>query len=473
MNPPNIVFIVLDTARAENFPMYGYDRDTTPNLEKLAAEGTVYDNAISPSPWSLPSHASMLTGKLPSNHETYAENQHLDSEDQLLTTQLREEGYTTYGISSNSWVSPEFGFGTGFDSFTSTWKLFETEIDSRTLSDASIRERIRTYLDGEALKSILNVLYRQVYFKKYDYGALRVNYEAKRTLATAKEPFFLFLNYMEPHLEYGPPKFTEEFVSGQTDIDQDPWSHIFDVEPKTEQDFKTLQELYDAELKYVDWRVGKLLNRLKEENQYDDSLIIVTSDHGENIGEHDLMDHQYCLYNTLLHVPLIVKYPNKLQKEISDRITTPVSTLDLFPTVCSVCDIDVENSIDGDILPQRTEDENRYVISEYLSPMPSVEDIVEQYSDLEAADVSWINRTIRSVQNKHMKYIQYEDSESEYFNLEIDSQEEQNIVEQIPTQKIQKLQNIIDNKTTDDFGSGTRDISQETQDILSDLGYLN
>jgi len=473
MNPPNIVFIVLDTARAENFPMYGYGRDTTPNLQKLAAEGTVYDNAISPSPWSLPSHASMLTGKLPSNHETYAENQHLDSEDPLLTTQLREEGYTTYGISSNSWVSPEFGFGTGFDSFASTWKLFETEIDSRTLSDASIRERIRTYLDNEALKSILNVLYRQVYFKKYDYGSLRVNYEAKKTLATAEEPFFLFLNYMEPHLEYGPPKFTEEFVSGQTDIDQDPWSHIFDVEPKTEQDFKTLQELYDAELKYVDWRVGEILNKLKEENQYDDSLIIITSDHGENIGEHGLMDHQYCLYNTLLHVPLIVKYPNKLQKEISDRIASPVSTLDLFPTICSVCDIDLEDSFDGEVLPLKTESDSRYVVSEYLSPMPSVEDIVEQYSDLEIGDVSWIDRTIRSVQNKHIKYIQYEESENEYFNLELDPHEEQNNIEQIPTEKIQKLKKIIDNKTTDDFGSGTRDISQETQDILSDLGYLN
>jgi len=473
MNPPNILFIVLDTARAENLPMYGYGRDTTPNLQKLADEGTVYDNAISPSPWSLPSHASMLTGKLPSNHETYAENQHLDSEDQLLTIELREKGYTTHGISSNSWVSPEFGFGTGFDSFTSTWKLFETEIDSRTLSDTSIRERIRTYLDNEALKSILNVLYRQAYFKKYDYGSLRVNYEAKKTLSTAEEPFFLFLNYMEPHLEYGPPKFTEEFVSAQTDIDQDPWSHIFDVEPKSEQDFEVLQGLYDAELKYIDWRVGKLLNRLKENNQYDNSLIIVTSDHGENIGEHGLMDHQYCLYNTLLHVPLVIKYPNRLQREISDRITTPVSTLDLFPTICSVCGIDVKSSIDGEILPQRTEDENRYVVSEYLSPMPSVEDIVEQYSDLETADVSWIDRTIQSIQNNHIKYIQYEDGENQYFNLDIDPQEEQNIIEEIPTEKIQKLQKTIDNKTTDDFGSGAHDISQETQDILSDLGYLN
>lgn len=75
MNHPNIVFIVLDTMRAENLPIYGYERNTTPNLQQLAADGTVYDNAISPSPWSLPSHASMLTGKLPSNHETYAENQ--------------------------------------------------------------------------------------------------------------------------------------------------------------------------------------------------------------------------------------------------------------------------------------------------------------------------------------------------------------------------------------------------------------
>lgn len=473
MDFPNIVFIVLDTARAENLPVYGYKRNTTPNLQKLAAEGTVYNNAISPSPWSLPSHASMLTGKLPSNHETYAENQYLNSEDPLLTTHLREKGYTTYGISSNSWVSPEFGFGTGFDSFTSTWKLFETDIGSRTLSDASIGERIRTYLNNDALKSVLNVLYRQIYFKKYDYGALRVNHEAKKTLATAEEPFFLFLNYMEPHLEYGPPKFTEEFVSGQTDIDQDAWSYIFDLKSKTEQEFKILQGLYDAELKYVDWRVGKLLNRLKEQDQYDNSLIIVTSDHGENIGEHGLMDHQYCLYNTLLHVPLIVKYPNKLQEEISDRITTPVSTLDLFPTICSVCGINVENAFDGEILPQRTGNENRYVVSEYLSPMPSVEDIVEQYSDLETSDVSWVDRTIRSVQNNHTKYIQYEDGEKQYFNLEIDPKEEQNIIEQVSTEKIQKLQKVIDNKTTNEFSSESRDVSQETQDILSDLGYLN
>jgi arylsulfatase A-like enzyme len=245
------------------------------------------------------------------------------------------------------------------------------------------------------------------------------------------------------------------------------------LKPKTEQDFKTLQGLYDAELKYVDWRVGKLLNKLKKEKQYDDSLIIVTSDHGENIGEHGLMDHQYCLYNTLLHVPLIVKYPNKLQKESSNRITAPVSTLDLFPTICSVCDIDVKDSFDGKILAQETESENRYVVSEYLSPMPSVEDIVEQYPDLETAGVSWIDRTIRSVQNNQTKYIQYGDEEKQYFNIDLDPREEQNIIEQVPPEKIQKFQKIIDNRTADDFSSGIRDVSQETQDILSDLGYLN
>jgi arylsulfatase A-like enzyme len=323
------------------------------------------------------------------------------------------------------------------------------------------------------LKSILNVLYRQAYFKKYDYGALRVNHEAKKTLSTADEPFFLFLNYMEPHLEYGPPKFVEEFVSSQIDIDQDPWKYVFDLEQKTDKDFEILQGLYDAELKYVDWRMGKILNRLKENNQYDNSIIIVTSDHGENIGEHGLMDHQYCLYNTLLHVPLIIKYPGNLQKEISDRITTPVSTLDLFPTICSVCGIDVENSFDGEVLPQRTESGKRYVVSEYLSPMPSVEDIAEQYSDIETEEVSWINRTIRSIQNNHTKYIQYDDGEKQLFNLELDPQENHNIIEQVSVEKIKKLENIIDNKTTDNFSSEVRDVSQETQDILSDLGYLN
>src|SRR3972149_8651863 len=133
---PNIIIIILDTARAQSFSCYGYKRKTTPNIDRIAQGAVLFENAISPSPWTLPAHASIFTGMYPSRHGCHERHKFLNRNLPTLPEILKNIGYRTIGISNNSWISKNFGFDRGFDSFIKLWQIIQYETD---MADASAK----------------------------------------------------------------------------------------------------------------------------------------------------------------------------------------------------------------------------------------------------------------------------------------------------------------------------------------------
>jgi arylsulfatase A-like enzyme len=326
---PNIILIVVDTARADHFSAYGYDRPTTPNIDALARDSVRFSNAHSVAPWTLPAHMSMFTGLLPGQHgatwEAFPNPPDLVSRrfqprdpDRLLTSRLKAAGYRTWGISSNPWVGERMGFDTKFDTFTEVWRgspdypQFYAELPSGLKIDANF-DQTRT---GKAI----------------------VLFKHKFITDNAAGPFFAFFNFMDTHYSYVPPA---EFVY-KFDGDPEVFARI-SAQPAefTELallggyrpfDLKELIPFYDAELSYVDFMIGKLIDWLRGRNLYDETLIIVTSDHGEHLGEKGRFSHQLSIEQELLSVPLIIKYPGSAHAGIV--IDNPlVSNIDVYETI--------------------------------------------------------------------------------------------------------------------------------------------
>lgn len=470
----NILFVVLDSARAQNFPFHGYEQNTTPNLSRLAADGIVYEDTISPSPWSLPSHVSMLTGCYPSVHGAHEKSTQFNGRLPTLQQYLSQRGFHTTAVSSNSWVSPEFGVTEGFDSFTPIWKLTGDDTNSREIAELDLTSRFKRYFsNGNFVSPFFNILYRMLYYKKYDYGALRANHEIKKHLKKDNEPFFGFVNYFEPHLEYGPPKFVEEFVS-ETDkrVNQNAWKYVFGIEEMTRDDFSHLESLYNAELRYADYRLGNVLSKLKERGLYDDTMIIVTSDHGENIGDHSLMDHQYSLHRSLLHVPLVIKFPKGVNTP-GKSISTTTSTIDIFPTIMALMGESSNQEFDGRVLPPFGQsNKNRYVLSEYLSPFPTIDSIKENYPGADLSRLEKYDRSIVALQNSRFKYVKYSDG-IEYIYDKDTTEITENLGEYTDA-SVEQLKEEIKKRRGENHELNTDvTISEETSKNLSDLGYLN
>jgi arylsulfatase A-like enzyme len=300
---PNILLITLDTTRRDHLSCYGYGRKTSPHLDALADEGTCYRNALAMSSWTLPSHASLFTGLFPTTHRAhYDENAEVSLEAALdtladshlyrvnglsagaetLAETLREAGYVTGGVGGGPWLKPCFGLSQGFD-------YYDCEVSS---------------ISGRPAHEV---------------NALAVPFIEQN----ADRPFFLFLNYFDAHFPYMPPpqhrrRFFEKGWGGGESGE------------KNLQILKTIA-LYDAEIFYADEMMGALFRELKRLDIYDDTLIVVTSDHGEQFGRRGIIGHGQSLFEADLRIPLVVKPPAAW-----DRMGSPdarVQLVSLMPTI--------------------------------------------------------------------------------------------------------------------------------------------
>jgi arylsulfatase A-like enzyme len=319
---PPIVLITLDTTRADHLSCYGHHRETSPHLDRLADDGQLFKNAVAVSSWTLPTHASLFTGLYPSTHGAHysAEgnltlsnavevgNQKLYStfkanglpeSSVTLAEILRREGYATGGVGAGPWLKPIFGLAQGFDYF-----------DSNVNSVVGRRADEVTALGIKFLER---------------YG---------------DRPFFLFLNYFDPHGPYNPPPmYIEPIVSRQEFM-----ARSRDPQAKMEID----QILYDAEIRFMDEQIGGIIKALKEMGLYEDAWIIVMNDHGELFGEHGLKGHGSSLYEGTVRCPFIVKWPASW---------TPVpdpearcQQVDLLPTVVERLGLKLETAFEGEPL---------------------------------------------------------------------------------------------------------------------------
>ena len=465
---PNVILIVMDTARAQNFSCYGHVKQTAPNLEAIASEGVLYENAVSPGIWTLPSHASIFTGLLPSSHGENSVSRSLDHSIPTIAEYLSSRDYLTVGFSKIHFVGKKTGLARGFQQFYEMWKLDPLR------ENGNILDKLYIKFD----RKLENIKYL-----KPDYGSRRINHMVEKWFSEHHQkdrPFFLFINYFEPHLTYWPPKdyrsrFLEEHMFKKAGgVNQDANAYNAGMVEMSEEDFEILRALYDGEIAYTDYRIGEIVNMLKDKELLDETLLIITSDHGEIIGEHGLMEHRTCPYQPVVHVPLIIRFPDIFPK--GRRIKELVQTTDLFPTVCHILgDSDqIEKcAFDGTILPPLNDTNHRYAVTEYVEAKPPDSFLRKNPT----VDTSIFTTSFMSVRRDNHKLIWSSDDKYNLFDLSSDPTEERNIAgDEKQAAILSDLRAVVQkqlNKWKDPArGDYSGEMEEEVVKRLEDLGYL-
>lgn len=335
----NIVLITMDTVRADHLSVYGYGRDTTPSLREFAKGATLYRHAIAAADMTLPTHASIFTGLYPGWHGAFIDTP-LAPQHVTLAKVLRANGYWAAGVGANwAFLTPVFGLNQGFEDYAVPKPVQFGEPPSY------LREMARQVLDP-----VVNT-------NDFEVRSLRaadINRHALDWLRQAghRGPFFLFLNYMDAHTPYvPPPPFNTKFpgrdphfapFSDYARLKRAVLDHTYRLRP-SERDHLTSQ--YDGGLAYLDSEIGHLLRELREMGLYDNTLILITADHGEAFGEHDSLEHAIgFLYQDQVHVPLLVKYPRQQEGRISDEMASDV---DFMPTVLECAHLKAPANLQG------------------------------------------------------------------------------------------------------------------------------
>ncbi|MEO8201607.1 MAG: sulfatase-like hydrolase/transferase [Gemmatimonadota bacterium] len=322
----NVLLIILDTVRAANLSLYGYDRPTTPNLQRLAATGVRFDAAISAAPWTLPSHASLITGHWP--HELSADwVSALDDRQATLAEYFDRQGYTTAGFVANvGYCSWEFGLKRGFMHYQDYPISWRTILESSSIG----RQMDRSYLIRGLLKTDQHLV--RVAAPAINQGFLEwVDNRGSR-------PFFAMLNFYDAHGPYLPPApFDRMFAPGGRDTDLSPL-HRFLARPRRTPPAANVidREIaqYDGALAYLDQQLGVLFRELDQRGLLQNTVVVITADHGEEFGEHGVFDHGNSLYRPSVHVPLIVVSRDHVPPGRS--VSTPVSLRNIAHTLADL-----------------------------------------------------------------------------------------------------------------------------------------
>ncbi len=437
--PPNVLIIVMDTARQDHLSCYGYSRETSPNLDILAAQSKIYYNAYSTSSWTSSAHASLFTGLYPVAHKTTQENWIMPDTAITLAEVLGEAGYQTFGIVENPMLGEYAGFHQGFSQYFEAYRQ----------SSSGSNENIAFFL----FKKCLQVRNKQ-------------------------QPFFLFINFIAPHNPYDSShQFQKRFVTDPSlDIAENQWQNFYlNRTHFSSAELQHLQDLYDAEILYVDYLVGKIMEELKKQNIWDNTVVIITSDHGENIGDHNQMGHVFSLYETTTKIPLIIYYPPLFSPNTKDY--EPTQLTDIFPTLLRIAGIDtVQYPSQGRDMLEDHSRKNRTIFTEYYSPVQAINAFAK--SDRENPLLHIYKRRLRSIIFNNKKFIWGSDGKHELYNLSVDSREQNNLIDQettIKNEMLAKLAETVDTYSIDANDSAANNsilVDQETKERLQTLGYL-
>jgi len=332
-NAPNVLIIVLDAVRASELSAYGYARRTTPELERLAKRSVLFERAMVTAPWSLTSHASMFTGRYP--HEMSADwDVPLDATHSTLAEVLRDRGYRTAGfVANNFYGTPEFGLTRGF-----------LHYESRKFSLPSIGSSSRL---GSVIVRSFNRLTGS-YHRPMRMDGSEINRRMLGWLPTSEpRPFFIFINYFDAHEPYfAPPPYNRWFS-----VTEPPTRRVREGHRNTKAELRGLRDSYDQSLAYLDSQVGVLLGELARRNLLANTLVIVTSDHGEEFGEHGWASHGNGLYLPVLHVPLLISFPGRVPA--GSAVAEPVTLRDLPATVLDLLGVSGDVAFPGHSLSSR------------------------------------------------------------------------------------------------------------------------
>src|SRR5262245_9458043 len=409
---PNVLFIVVDTLRADHLSCYGYTRQTSPRLDRFAQEGALFENAYATSSWTAPSHASLLTGRYPHEHgvETKTPYALSDGRYPTLAEALKERGYRTAAFSANSfWFTRPMGFGRGFIRFED---FFQSPSDM-------------------ALRTFYGRAFEQVVLRRLgieDFPARKraadINRSVLRWVDRYREkPFFAFLNYMDTHDPYLPPapfrgKFSRSPAPGGILNGRLGRYHP----PMTPVELQGEIDAYDGAIAYVDDQIGRLLDELRRRAMLDRTVVLVTSDHGESLGERGFLLHANSLYLETIHVPLILRYPERTPAGV--RVTQPVTNAAAAATVMELVGAGRQTIFPLPSLFQLWQPGSaRRAGDSWTPPLAEIE---RQPWSLDRYPVSrgWI----KSLVSSEWHYIRYENLEAEIYGWKNDAREEHNLI---------------------------------------------
>jgi arylsulfatase A-like enzyme/Tfp pilus assembly protein PilF len=392
----NVLFITLDTTRADHLPMYGYDHVKTPGLDRLAKESYVFDDGISHVPLTLPSHTTMLTGILPITHGVRDNSGYfVDKKITTLPELLKSHGYVTSAFVSAFVLDSRWQLSQGFDLYYDNFNLEE---------------------------------FKQLNPQDAQRPAEETEAEAEHWLQANKDKkFFSWVHFYDPHDPYDPPEPFKTEYSGNP---------------------------YDGEIAYMDVAIGKLLDKIDSLGLTKKTIVVVTGDHGEALGDHDEATHAMFVYNSTQHIPYLIHVPGTA----SGHITGVVRHIDLFPTIIDLLGFSGPKDLQGSTLvPLMNHKKEKERIA---------------YSESIYAELHYGWSPLASITTNHYKYI--DAPKPELYDRIQDPQELRNLI----TEKANYAKALRDQlnetaaKYTSKMAQGPQKMDPETEERLRSLGYI-
>jgi arylsulfatase A-like enzyme len=434
------VLVVLDTVRRD---AAGGDAasSVTPSFDAIAARGTLFDNAWANSVWTIPTHATLFTGLMPSAHGCTSRNLVFDAEAPSLAELLSDAGYETAAFFGNPLLHEKAsGLLRGFAVQTPGFRLDEPIMSQGEQGGPRVVRAVTEWLDARG----------------------------------GSEPFFLFVNFLEPHLPYDPPIEYRRRALADLPLDDAvsvDWAHEFNagMHDPDEVDWYRVRRLYLGDVHTADRLLGELIELLETRGLLRDAVVIVTSDHGENLGEHDLVEHQFCIYETLLAVPLVVLAPDILEPGVRHD---PVMQTDVFATLLEAAGVDevaiprFSRSLFG---PPPAED--RPVFAEYAGvTLSHLDALVETNPEVDRLVMGAAYSTVR---RGSMRWTIGSDGSRVLHDLATDPDQEIDVSARHP-ELVEELDRLLADLEKDrrPIETGVIDLAPQIEEHLRALGYL-
>lgn len=521
---PDVVFIVLDTHRADRLGCYGYERDISPNLDRFAQQGTLFKQAVSPAQWTIPSHASMFTGLYPTAHQVTQASQSLPKQTPHLAELMQQAGYDTIGFCNNPLVGIlNNGFKRGFDTFYNYGGAFPSipqkssrfpwPLNRLTESYTQFLRRISYPIQnffGQsdlAFRISLNAWLTPLWskfanFKGQNARSVRdvSRYLNDREEKGGQRPLFLFLNLMETHMPFTPPaQFIDKMapyyrnnkearqLMQKWNREAFRWAAPLE-EPMSELESQLLSDFYDAEVAYQDDYLRQLFETLERRNNYSNTLTIIVADHGDGLGEHGFMGHAFNAYEELIRVPMMMQWPARMKQ--GGVVKEPVSTRRVFHTILEATGnlaaypeldpVQLRNLTLVNVVNGRVED-HPTAYSEIYPPITFIKAIesrnpalLEQFNCLATR-----RAVVKAEQGENLKLIDTEQHEKELFNLSSDPLELDDIIEKRPlqanqlTKELNRIQNAVEHQQSEVEAGQQVEMDDQLVQRLRGLGYLD
>jgi arylsulfatase A-like enzyme len=411
----NLILITIDCLRADHLSCLGYSKETTPHLDCLASRGLLFSQAISTSPFTPASLISVFTSTYPL---MYGGELRVTKRRTTAAQVLKEHGYCTAAFHSNPWLSAYYGFNRGFDTFGDRLN----EGHRKSLLSKAEKLAISRVDKKSKLYKILAQLYGAVGFGNPYTEAEVLNREALSWLHDNPNNFFLWIHYMDVHNPYIPRRRINSPFERY---------HLFKLNHKafgdqvglTPEEIKELTNLYDAKVSYTDEMIASLLAQLEQSNTLDNTFVIVTADHGQQLMEHGYCGHTSHLYDEVTRVPLIIAGPGFKGQVISQQ----VSLLDLAPTILDILEIKKPKGFIGNTLVELVDGNNKKVGNlGAISETPRDKRSLLRMQTKPRLD---IDQTKISLRTGKWKYIYANGKQDELYCLEDDPKETHNIID--------------------------------------------